>query len=163
MGRRKAAIVVADANGVIMLWSGHADELIGYSAREMVDQTLDAIVPPAYRDRHWRGFHAAMATARRQVFRCCTQTGRYDGLLDGLRCGATPLAKLLGPLPSSSSRAQTIRRCTNCRPSPRDCGRLSVGLVSRCRAPTDAPSQGKWPARHRVDLTRGGSRSSRGR
>jgi PAS domain S-box-containing protein len=63
MGQRKAAVVVADVNGVILLWSGHAEDLIRYSFDNVVGQTLDVIVPPSYRDRHWRGFRAAMNTS----------------------------------------------------------------------------------------------------
>jgi PAS domain-containing protein len=56
------AIVVADADGAILLWSGDAEELIGYSAVEVLGRPVDVIIPPGYRDRHWRGFHAAMDT-----------------------------------------------------------------------------------------------------
>ena len=62
VGQRKAAIVVADANGVILLWSGQAEDLIGYPFDKVVGQPLDVIIPPSYRDRHWRGFRAAIST-----------------------------------------------------------------------------------------------------
>jgi PAS domain S-box-containing protein len=62
MGTRKAAIVVADVDGVILLWAGHAEERIGHSSEHVIGQTLDVVVPPSYRDRHWRGFHTAMHT-----------------------------------------------------------------------------------------------------
>ena len=60
-GQRRA-MVVADPNGVIVAIAGDAEALIGHSAGFAVGQTLDLIVPPDYRERHWRGFHAAMAS-----------------------------------------------------------------------------------------------------
>jgi PAS domain S-box-containing protein len=55
------AIVVADARGVIELWSNGAARLFGYSASEAVGQKLDLVVPPDLRDHHWNGFRAAMS------------------------------------------------------------------------------------------------------
>jgi PAS domain S-box-containing protein len=54
------ALVQADAEGKIRLWSEGAEALLGYSAAEAVGQTLDLIVPPNYREAHWGGFRRAM-------------------------------------------------------------------------------------------------------
>ena len=54
------AIVYADKEGVIRMWSDGAKELFGHDAAAAVGQTLDLIVPPDYRERHWAGFRAAM-------------------------------------------------------------------------------------------------------
>jgi PAS domain S-box-containing protein len=56
------AVVVADRAGVIQLWSRGAERLFGHPAHEAVGQTLDFIVPEAYREAHWNGFHRAMET-----------------------------------------------------------------------------------------------------
>lgn len=56
------AMVVADATGVIQLWSRGAEALFGYPAAEAVGQSLDLIVPDEYREQHWHGFRAAMAS-----------------------------------------------------------------------------------------------------
>jgi PAS domain S-box-containing protein len=57
---RDVAIVQADADGRIRLWSSGAEALIGHTAAQAVGQTLDLIVPPDYREAHWKGFHGAM-------------------------------------------------------------------------------------------------------
>ena len=54
------AIIIADASGVIQLWSADASELFGHSDKEAVGQKLDLVVPETYRDHHWKGFHEAM-------------------------------------------------------------------------------------------------------
>ena len=55
------AIVLADADGVIRLFSPGAERLFGHDAKAAIGQTLDLIVPPDYRERHWQGFRAAIA------------------------------------------------------------------------------------------------------
>ncbi|HET7912641.1 MAG TPA: PAS domain S-box protein [Pseudolabrys sp.] len=54
------AIVIADQNGVIQLWSDGAATLIGYSREDAVGQKLDLVVPPEFREQHWHGFGNAM-------------------------------------------------------------------------------------------------------
>ena len=55
------AIVQADADGKIALWGTGAEALFGYKAAQAVGQSLDMLVPPHYREHHWKGFKAAMA------------------------------------------------------------------------------------------------------
>jgi len=55
------AIVVADKDGVIRMWSRGAQELFGYDAAGAVGQSLDLIVPEAFRERHWAGLRQVMA------------------------------------------------------------------------------------------------------
>jgi PAS domain S-box-containing protein len=38
-----------------------AERLFGHDAEAAIGQTLDLIVPPDYRERHWQGFRAAIA------------------------------------------------------------------------------------------------------
>jgi PAS domain S-box-containing protein len=54
------AIIIADRNGVITLWSKGAERLIGHSAAEAVGQKLDLIVPQEFRIQHWHGFGKVM-------------------------------------------------------------------------------------------------------
>lgn len=61
------AIVMADATGVIRVWSPGAERLFGYDANSALGQTLDLIVPEAYRERHWEGFHAAMLSGNSKL------------------------------------------------------------------------------------------------
>jgi len=56
------AIVMADTEGHIVHWNAEAQRLFGYTPDEALGQSLDLIVPPAFRDRHWAGFHKAIAT-----------------------------------------------------------------------------------------------------
>ncbi len=56
------AVVFADRTGVIRLWNSGAETMFGYSAGEVVGQTLDLIIPDRLRPRHWDGYHKVMAT-----------------------------------------------------------------------------------------------------
>jgi PAS domain S-box-containing protein len=56
------AVVFADATGVIRLWNSGAETMFGYSAGEVVGQTLDLIIPERLRSRHWEGYHKVIAT-----------------------------------------------------------------------------------------------------
>jgi PAS domain S-box-containing protein len=58
------ALVVADAAGVICCWDGGAEALTGHAAATALGRSLDLIVPPEYRQRHWNGFRAAMDSGR---------------------------------------------------------------------------------------------------
>jgi PAS domain S-box-containing protein len=55
------ALVVVDTAGIIQIWSAGAERLFGHDAASVVGQGLNVLVPPQYRERHWQGFHAAMA------------------------------------------------------------------------------------------------------
>lgn len=56
------AIVATDREGLIVHWSPGAERMFGYAESEAVGQSLDIIVPEAQRQRHWDGFHHAMAS-----------------------------------------------------------------------------------------------------
>ena len=57
------AVVFADPSGKIRLFSPGAERLFGHSAASTLGQSLDLIVPPDFRARHWEKFHQAMKTA----------------------------------------------------------------------------------------------------
>jgi PAS domain S-box-containing protein len=57
------AIVVCDAAGAITLWNRAAERIFGFTAADALGQSLDLIIPPRQRDRHWEGYHKTMATA----------------------------------------------------------------------------------------------------
>jgi PAS domain-containing protein len=61
------AILIVDRARVIHVWSAGAQKLLGYDAQDARGQTLDLIVPPEYRDRHWSGFRAAMGSGVAQA------------------------------------------------------------------------------------------------
>jgi PAS domain S-box-containing protein len=58
-----AALVFAEPSGIIRIWSPAAESMFGHRAAEAIGQTLDLIIPPDYRGRHWEGYRAVMATA----------------------------------------------------------------------------------------------------
>lgn len=58
------AIIFADRDGIIRLWNAGAEAIFGYAAEEVLDQSLDLIVPEKLRNRHWEGYHKVMATGK---------------------------------------------------------------------------------------------------
>ena len=59
------AVVLVDPAGVIRYWSSGADVLFGIV--QPVGEKLDVIVPQEFRERHWAGFHRAMATGESRI------------------------------------------------------------------------------------------------
>ena len=57
------ALVFADPSGVVRIWNSGAEALFGHGAADAIGQTLDLVVPPDYRERHWAGYRAAMAAS----------------------------------------------------------------------------------------------------
>ena len=55
------AIIAADRNGVVQVWNRGAERLFGYTASEMLGQSLDTIIPERFRQAHWRGYDRALA------------------------------------------------------------------------------------------------------
>jgi PAS domain S-box-containing protein len=58
------AVVYADAAGVIQFWNPGAARIFGFAQDEAIGQSLDIIIPPAIRERHWTGFHETMHTGK---------------------------------------------------------------------------------------------------
>ena len=56
------AVVYADRDGIIRLWNGGAEALFGFPAVEAIGQSLDLIIPPRQRERHWDGYRRVMAS-----------------------------------------------------------------------------------------------------
>jgi PAS domain S-box-containing protein len=54
------AIVVADAQGAIVLWNRAAERIFGYAKSEALGRSLDLIIPERYRERHWEGYRRVM-------------------------------------------------------------------------------------------------------
>jgi PAS domain S-box-containing protein len=60
VGDSEQAVVVVDRAGIIRHWNEAASALTGHPVGTVVGRSLDVIVPPQYRERHWDGFRAAM-------------------------------------------------------------------------------------------------------
>jgi PAS domain S-box-containing protein len=58
------AIVYADTEGVIRVWSRGATRIFGFAEAEAVGRSLDLIIPENLRARHWQGFRATMRTGQ---------------------------------------------------------------------------------------------------
>jgi PAS domain S-box-containing protein len=58
-----AALVFAEPSGIVRVWNSAAEDLFGHRASEAIGHTLDLIIPPEYRARHWAGFRDAMAAS----------------------------------------------------------------------------------------------------
>lgn len=56
------AIVFSDRDGIIRLWNGGAERMLGYSAEEAIGRSLDIFIPENLRARHWEGYFKVMQT-----------------------------------------------------------------------------------------------------
>jgi PAS domain S-box-containing protein len=63
------AIIFADRQGVIRLWNPAAEAVFGFSADEMIGQSLDIIIPERLRSAHWKAFHQAVEAGRTRLGR----------------------------------------------------------------------------------------------
>ena len=54
------ALVFADREGVIRVWSEGAERLFGHPAAVAVGASLDLIIPERFRAAHWAGYRRAM-------------------------------------------------------------------------------------------------------
>ena len=73
------AHVVADAEGIIRMWSSGAEALFGYPAADALGRSLELLIPERFRERHWRAFRAAMATGVIETNEVITPTVHADG------------------------------------------------------------------------------------
>jgi len=63
------AIIFADRDGIIRLWNIGAEAIFGYTASEVLGQTLELIIPERLRDRHREGYRRVIATGITQYDR----------------------------------------------------------------------------------------------
>ncbi|HZP75607.1 MAG TPA: PAS domain S-box protein [Pseudolabrys sp.] len=56
------AVVYADAEGNVQFWNRGAERIFGFTESEMLGQSLNAIIPPPLRKRHWDGYAQTMRT-----------------------------------------------------------------------------------------------------
>ena len=55
------AVISTDRSGAIIRWNHASTALFGYSAEEVLGQSVELIIPEHLRAAHWSGFDAAMA------------------------------------------------------------------------------------------------------
>lgn len=56
------AILFADREGRIRLWNHGCEQIFGFTAAEVVGESLDVITPEKHRARHWQGYFGVMET-----------------------------------------------------------------------------------------------------
>ena len=56
------ALIFADREGAIRVWNRAAEAIFGYTAAEVLGQSLDVIIPDRLRAAHWAGFDKALET-----------------------------------------------------------------------------------------------------
>ena len=56
------AIVACDREGTIVFWNAGAERVFGFTQAEAAGKSLDLIIPPPFRERHWQGYHATVRT-----------------------------------------------------------------------------------------------------
>jgi len=59
-----SAILQVDTKGIITLWSKGAEAFFGFSAEYVIGQSMEILIPPSHRERHWKGFNKAMASGK---------------------------------------------------------------------------------------------------
>lgn len=57
-------MLFSDQDGVIRFWNAGCHNIFGFTADEAVGQSLDIIIPPPMRVRHWQGYAQTMATGQ---------------------------------------------------------------------------------------------------
>jgi PAS domain S-box-containing protein len=57
------SIIVADAQGAIVLWNKASERIFGFTEADAMGKSLDLIIPERQRQRHWDGYDKTMETA----------------------------------------------------------------------------------------------------
>jgi PAS domain S-box-containing protein len=55
------AVILADRDGRIRLWNRGAEVMFSHSSADVIGKSLDIIIPEHLRQRHWEGYHRAIA------------------------------------------------------------------------------------------------------
>lgn len=55
-------VMYSDAKGIISVWNKGCERIFGFTAQEAIGQSLDIIIPPALRQRHWQGYDETIRT-----------------------------------------------------------------------------------------------------
>lgn len=54
------AILLCDAQGIIVYWNQGCSQIFEYSADQVLGQSLDLIIPEKHRAAHWAGWNKAL-------------------------------------------------------------------------------------------------------
>jgi len=99
------AIILGDTQGIIRLWNAGAEAIFGFTAAEVVGQSMDLIIPERLRSRHWEGYDKVMATGTSRYGRgellavpALTKDGRTISIEFTIQMLKGPAGELVGPL-----------------------------------------------------------------
>lgn len=57
-------VIFSDCEGIIRVWNRGAELIFGYPAAEVVNTSMDIIIPERFRKAHWEGFHRAIQAGK---------------------------------------------------------------------------------------------------
>ena len=115
------AVIFADCEGMIRLWNIGAEGIFGYTAAEVLGQSLELIIPARLRDQHRSGFRRVMATGVTQYDRklLAVPATRKDGsrisleftvvLIRGLNRDILGIAAILRDVTARWEREKAMR------------------------------------------------------
>jgi PAS domain S-box-containing protein len=99
------AIIFGDAEGRIRLWNAGAQSLFGFTAAEVLGQSMDIIIPERLRARHWEGYDKVMAAGKSRygsgdllAVPALTKGGRTISIEFTIQMLKGPGGELLGPV-----------------------------------------------------------------
>ncbi len=96
------AIIFGDREGRIQLWNRGAEEMFGWSAAEVMGQSMDMIIPEKHRPRHWEGYAQVMQTGITKYGKsllavpALTKDGRRISIEFNISLLRTPAGEILG-------------------------------------------------------------------
>lgn len=53
-------VIFAGTDGAVIYWNAASERIFGFTAAEMAEKGLEAIIPEQFRDAHWKGFDRAL-------------------------------------------------------------------------------------------------------
>lgn len=56
------SVILADREGLIRAWNRASEALFGFTAQEVLGQSLDVIIPEHLRQAHWDGYNRSLAS-----------------------------------------------------------------------------------------------------
>jgi PAS domain S-box-containing protein len=56
------AILICDRSGIVRYWNAAAERVFGFHAAEVLETSMNLIIPEPFRARHWAGWEDAMRT-----------------------------------------------------------------------------------------------------
>lgn len=54
------ALIFAGTDGMVREWNAAAERIFGFTAAEALGQSLDLVIPEAFRSAHWTGYDRAL-------------------------------------------------------------------------------------------------------